>query len=79
MSEAFLAETGLYMCWTKDGERLREITRVCESLRVLSGTAEAGFPEAFGMGEGLLTQVGLYERRTRACERLREITRVYGC
>ena len=52
MSEAFLAETGLYMCWTKWRaftmarvcERLREDQgrEFAESLRVLSGTAEAG-------------------------------------
>ena len=39
----------LYERWTRVCERLREITSVCECLRVLGGLSEAGFAGFFGI------------------------------
>ena len=75
MGEYLLTQVG-------SDERLREITSVCECLRVLGGLSGAGFAGFIGIfriGEDLLTQVGSYERWTRVCERLREIMSVYVC
>ena len=76
MGEDLLTQVRSYECWTRDGERLREIMSVCVCLRVLGGlfgAGSAGFFGIFRMVEDLLTQVGSYERWTRVCERLREI------
>ena len=77
MGEDLLTQVGSYERWTRDGERLREITSVCECLRVLGGLGGAefaGFIGIFRMGEDLLTQVRSYERWTSVCERLRVFT-----
>ena len=82
MGEDLLTQVGSYERWTRDCERLREITRVCECLRVLGGLSGAGFAGYFGifrMGEDLLTQVRSYECWTRDGERLREIMSVCVC
>ena len=82
MAGVLLGQVRSYECWTRDCERLREITRVCECLRGLGGLGGAGFAGFFGilrMEEDLLTQVGSYERWTRVCERLREFMSVYEC
>ena len=72
IAEAFLAKTGLYTGWTKDGERLREITRVCESSRALGGLAEAEYAGISGfcwVGVAMLVQVCSYERSLELYER----------
>ena len=82
MGEDLLTQVGSYERWTRVCERLREITRVCECLRVLGGLSGAGFAGFFGifrMGEDLLTQVRSYECWTRDGERLREIMSVCVC
>ena len=82
MGEDLLTQVGSYERWTRVCERLREITSVCECLRVLGGLSGAGFVGFFGifrMGEDLLTQVRSYECWTRVCERLREIMSVCEC
>ena len=79
IAEAFLAKIGLYLCWRKDGERLREITRVCESLRELGGLSEAGFsgfPGVFRMAEPLLVKLRSHESWTRDHERLQAFASV---
>ena len=78
MGEDLLTQVGSYERWTRDCERLREITSVCGRLRVLGGLSGAGFAGFIGIfriGEDLLTQVRSYERWMRVCERLRVFTR----
>ena len=53
-------------------ERLREITSVCERLRVLGGLSGAGFAGFFG----IFGMAGVPPAQVRSYERLREITSV---
>ena len=50
---------------TRDGERLREITRVYKCWAGCLKQDLQDFLGIFGMEEDLLTQVGSYERMTR--------------
>ena len=78
MGEDLLTQVRSYERWTRVCERLREITRDCECLRVLgglSGAGFAGFIGIFGMAGVPPAVVRWYERWTRDCERLRAFTR----
>ena len=86
MGEDLLTQVGSYERWTRVCERLREITRDCECLRVLGGLSGAGFAGFLGifrMAGVPPALVRWYERWTRDCERLREIIRDFerwvGC
>ena len=82
MGEDLLTQVRSYERWTRVCERLREITRDCECLRVLgglSGAGFAGFIGIFGMAGVPPAVVRWYERWTRDCERLREIMSVCEC
>ena len=67
-----------YERMTRDGERLREITRV---YKCWAGCLKHDMQDLLGFsGLGaMLAQVRSYERMTSDGERLREITRVYEC
>ena len=68
-----------YERWTRVCERLREIMRDCECLRVLGGLSGAGFVGILRMAGVPPALVRSDERWTRVCERLREIMGVYVC
>ena len=77
MGEDLLTQVGSYECWTRDGERLREIMSVCVCLRVLGGLSEAGFAGfvgIFGMAGVPPAMVRSYERLRALYDRSREIT-----
>ena len=89
MGEDLLTQVRSYERWTRVCERLREITRDCECLRVLGGLSGAGFAGFIGifrMGEDLAgvptgsgALVRALDERLRAFTRDHERLRVFTC